>query len=71
MKIHPLRIGRTKVPFGQFYGGLEHYSCAGFASDKNQFIWLPMHAFLPRQHGSAARTRAKPAPSACQVPPAG
>lgn len=46
MKIYPLRIGRTKVPFGQFYGGLEHYSFADFAADKNQFIWVPIHAFL-------------------------
>jgi N-acyl homoserine lactone hydrolase len=46
MKIYPLRIGRTKVPFGQFYGGLEHYSFADFVSDKAQFIWVPIHAFL-------------------------
>jgi hypothetical protein len=26
---------------------LEHYSFAGFTSDKNQFIWVPIHAFLP------------------------
>jgi len=22
MKLHPLLLGRTKVPYGQFYGGL-------------------------------------------------
>jgi len=35
------------VPFGQFYGGPEHHSLAGFASDKNQFTWVLIHAFLP------------------------
>jgi N-acyl homoserine lactone hydrolase len=52
MKIYPLRIGRTKVPFGQFYGGLEQYSLADFATDKNQFIWVPIHAILV-EHPSA------------------
>lgn len=46
LKIHPLRIGRTKVPFGQFYGGLAGYSIGDFAEDKDQFIWVPIHAFL-------------------------
>ena len=32
MKIHPLRIGRTKVPFGQFYGGLHGFSLSEFAA---------------------------------------
>ena len=35
------------MPSGQFYGGPEHHSLAGFASDKNQFTWVPIHAFLP------------------------
>lgn len=46
MKIYPLRVGRTKVPFGQFYGGLEYYSLADFATDKSQFVWVPIHAIL-------------------------
>lgn len=46
MKIHPLRIGRTKVPFGQFYGGLQGFSLADFAADKDHFIWVPIHAYL-------------------------
>lgn len=46
MKIHPLRIGRTKVPFGQFYGGLASFSFADFAADKEHFIWVPIYAFL-------------------------
>jgi glyoxylase-like metal-dependent hydrolase (beta-lactamase superfamily II) len=46
MKIHPLRIGRTKVPFGQFYGGLDGFSIAEFAADKDHFIWVPIHAYL-------------------------
>jgi N-acyl homoserine lactone hydrolase len=46
MKLHPLRIGRTKVPFGQFYGGLRNFSFADFAADKDHFIWVPIHAYL-------------------------
>ncbi|WP_433251774.1 N-acyl homoserine lactonase family protein [Actinomadura nitritigenes] len=46
MNIHPLRIGRTKVPFGQFYGGLEGFSISEFAADKDHFIWVPIHAYL-------------------------
>ncbi|SEP54124.1 N-acyl homoserine lactonase family protein [Amycolatopsis saalfeldensis] len=46
MKIHPLRIGRTKVPFGQFYGGLSGFSVSEFAEDKGHFIWVPIHAYL-------------------------
>ena len=46
MKIHPLRIGRTKVPFGQFYGGLHGFSLGEFAADKDHFIWVPIHAYL-------------------------
>ena len=29
------------MPFGQFYGGPEQHSLAGFASDKNQVTWGP------------------------------
>lgn len=46
MKIRPLRIGRTKVPFGQFYGGLRDFSFADFAADKGHFIRVPIYAFL-------------------------
>lgn len=46
MNIHPLRIGRTKVPFGQFYGGLNGFSVSEFAADKDHFIWVPIHAYL-------------------------
>lgn len=46
MKIYPLRIGRTKVPYGQFYGGLRGFSLAEFAADKDHFIWVPIHAYL-------------------------
>ncbi|MEU6402401.1 N-acyl homoserine lactonase family protein [Streptomyces sp. NPDC046985] len=46
MKILPLRIGRTKVPYGQFYGGHDGYSVLDLASDKSAFIWVPIHAFL-------------------------
>lgn len=46
MKIHPLRIGRTKVPFGQFYGGLAGADLNEFVTDKDHFIWVPIHAYL-------------------------
>ncbi|MBB4685128.1 N-acyl homoserine lactonase family protein [Amycolatopsis jiangsuensis] len=45
-KVFPLRIGRTKVPYGQFYGGLGDFSIAEFAEDKDHFIRVPIHAFL-------------------------
>jgi glyoxylase-like metal-dependent hydrolase (beta-lactamase superfamily II) len=50
MKIYPLRLGRTKVPYGQFYGGLTGWEGLGallrFVSDKRHFIWVPIHAYL-------------------------
>lgn len=50
MKIFPLRLGRTKVPFGQFYGGAEGWSglqaIVEFAGDKEHFIWVPIYGYL-------------------------
>jgi len=50
MKLHPLLLGRTKVPYGQFYGGLAGWEGLGallrFITDKNHFIWVPIHAYL-------------------------
>src|SRR5215469_14736811 len=46
MKIHPLRIGSTKVPYGQFYGGLQGFSFGEFVDDKDHFIRVPIHAYL-------------------------
>lgn len=50
MKLHPLLLGRTKVPFGQFYGGLAGWEGFGallrFVTDKTHFIWVPIHAYL-------------------------
>jgi len=50
MKIHALSLGRTKVPFGQFYGGLAGWeglrAFFHFVSDKSHFIWVPIHAYL-------------------------
>ncbi len=49
MKLHPILLGRTKVPFGQFYGGLSGWEGLGallrFISDKRHFIWVPIHAY--------------------------
>jgi len=56
MKLYPLLLGRTKVPYGQFYGGLAGWEGLGallrFVTDKSHFIWVPIHAYLlehPRQ----------------------
>jgi glyoxylase-like metal-dependent hydrolase (beta-lactamase superfamily II) len=50
MKLYPLLLGRTKVPFGQFYGGLTGWKGFGalfrFITDKRHFIWVPIHAYL-------------------------
>lgn len=50
MKIYPLLLGRTKVPYGQFYGGLSGWDGLGallrFITDKRHFIWVPIHAYL-------------------------
>lgn len=50
MKLYPLLLGRTKVPYGQFYGGLAGWEGLGallrFVTDKSHFIWVPIHAYL-------------------------
>ena len=50
MKLYPLLLGRTKVPYGQFYGGLAGWEGLGallrFVTDKKHFIWVPIHAYL-------------------------
>ena len=50
MKLRPLLLGRTKVPFGQFYGGLAGWegfrAFLRFVTDKSHYIWVPIHAYL-------------------------
>jgi glyoxylase-like metal-dependent hydrolase (beta-lactamase superfamily II) len=50
VRLYPLQLGRTKVPFGQFYGGLSGWQGLGallrFVTDKRHFIWVPIHAYL-------------------------
>jgi glyoxylase-like metal-dependent hydrolase (beta-lactamase superfamily II) len=50
MKLYPLQLGRTKVPYGQFYGGLSGWEGLGalfrFITDKTHFIWVPINAYL-------------------------
>lgn len=50
MKLYPLLLGRTKVPYGQFYGGLSGWeglrALIKFVTDKSHFIWVPIHAYL-------------------------
>src|SRR5690349_11377307 len=50
MKLYPLLLGRTKVPYGQFYGGLSGWEGVGallrFVTDKRHFIEVPINAYL-------------------------
>ena len=50
MKVYPLRLGSAKVPFGQFYGGLEGWrglgALARYVTDKRHFMLVPIHAWL-------------------------
>ena len=50
MKIFSLHVGDTKVPYGQFYGGLGGWSgmrgLLRFATDKSHYIIVPIHAYL-------------------------
>lgn len=50
VKVYPLRLGSTKVPFGQFYGGLAGWrglrALFKYATDKKHFIVVPIHAYL-------------------------
>lgn len=50
IKVFPLTIGATKVPFGQFYGGLAGWTGLGallhMATDKTHPILVPIMAFL-------------------------
>jgi len=50
MKIFSLHVGDTKVPYGQFYGGLAGWTGARglwkFATDKSHYIIVPIHSYL-------------------------
>jgi glyoxylase-like metal-dependent hydrolase (beta-lactamase superfamily II) len=50
IKVFPVRVGATKVPYGQFYGGLAGWRGARalyrYATDKSHFIVVPIHAYL-------------------------
>ena len=50
LKIFPLSLGATKVPYGQFYGGLAGWTGIGallkFASDKSHPMLVPISAYL-------------------------
>ena len=49
MKLYPLQLGRTKVPYGEFYGGPAGWEGLGalfrFITDKRHFIWVPINAY--------------------------
>jgi hypothetical protein len=49
MKIYSLHVGDTKVPYGQFYGGLTGWTGMRgiwrFATDKSHYIIVPIHAY--------------------------
>ena len=50
LRVYPLRLGSTKIPFGQFYGGLVGWrgwpALYRYATDKTHFIIVPIHAYL-------------------------
>lgn len=50
MKVFALQTGYTKVPYGQFYGGLQGWTGIKgfwkFATDKKRYILVPIHAYL-------------------------
>ena len=50
LRVYPLRLGSTKIPFGQFYGGLVGWrgwpALYRYATDKKHFIIVPIHAYL-------------------------
>ena len=50
MKIFSLHVGDSKVPYGQFYGGLSGWrgmrGLWRFATDKSHYIIGPIHAYL-------------------------
>lgn len=50
MKLHMIQTGYTKVPYGQFFGGLEGWSGLRgkikFATDKKHYILVPINCFL-------------------------
>lgn len=50
MKVFPLHIGDTKVPYGQFYGGLDGWTgwrgIWRFFTDKSHYILVPIYAYL-------------------------
>lgn len=50
MKLHILQTGYTKVPYGQFFGGLQGWTglkgFIKFATDKSHYILVPINSFL-------------------------
>src|SRR5262249_2338062 len=50
MRLYPLLLGWTKVPCGEFYGGLSGWEGLGalfrFVTDKSHFIWVPIHGYV-------------------------
>ncbi|MBX3083054.1 MAG: N-acyl homoserine lactonase family protein [Anaerolineae bacterium] len=56
IKVFPLTVGSTRVPFGQFYGGLDGWTGFGalrrFATDKAHPLLVPISAYLI-EHPSA------------------
>lgn len=48
MKVYPLHVGDTLVPYEQFYGGAELSGFAGGIQLMNsqQYFWVPLYAYL-------------------------
>lgn len=51
IKLYPLHLGNTKVPYGQFYGGDAWSGLRGiwrFVTAKDRYIIAPIYAFSDR-----------------------
>ena len=50
LRVYPLRLGSTKIPFGQFYGGLVGWrgwqALFRYATDKKHYMVVPIHGYL-------------------------
>ena len=52
IRVYALRIGSSKIPYGQFYGGAHGWvgfrGAIKFLTDKSHYITAPIYAYLIR-----------------------
>ncbi|MCC6328887.1 MAG: hypothetical protein IT174_10255 [Acidobacteria bacterium] len=62
IKLYPLHLGNTKVPYGRFYGGDAWSGLRGiwrFVTAKDRYIIAPIYAFLIEHPRAAAQIMEK------------